>query len=186
MAEPAAGKALELLLGTVAFGCFAWGTIWYFKWEANGSRGAWAISLLSWAGYLNFVWQTIRRPAPAGWPVVCTLTVASLMLWAWTLHTARADPPTLAYTEDTPKVIFQSGPYRFVRHPFYSAYLLFWLAATLAAPGLVGALILLVLIAVYLAAARHEEAKFARSDCAAGYEPYRGRAGMFLPRLLRR
>jgi len=103
------------------------------------------------------------------------------------LRTTRANPPTLAYTEDTPKAIFfQSGPYRFVRHPFYSAYLLFWLATALADPGLVGALLLLAPVAVYFAAARHEEAKFARSDCAAGYQLYRPQAGMFLPRLFRR
>ena len=34
--------------------------------------------------------------------------------------------------EDTPASLNQSGPYRFVRHPFYTSYSLTWLAAAVA------------------------------------------------------
>jgi protein-S-isoprenylcysteine O-methyltransferase Ste14 len=178
-------KALELLLGTLCFGCFAWGTLWHFRWEANGSKGAWAISLLSWAGYLTFMWQAAMAAPRSGWQIACVLMLGAFLLWLWTVRVTRANPPTLAYTQDTPVTIFQAGPYGWVRHPFYTAYMVFWFAAALADAAWLSWLICIALGAIYFAAARHEECKFARSDHAAAYQRYAAHAGMFFPRVLK-
>ena len=76
-----------------------------------------------------------------------------------------------------------SGPYRVVRHPFYTSYLIFWVAMTLGAWSVWGIAVLVLLTAMYTVAARTEEAKFAATPMAGEYAEYRKRAGMFWPKL---
>ena len=169
------------LFGAACFACFTWGTLRHFVRKDGERRGTWAISLLSLSGFGAFAWQVLSRPVPSTWVAACVLFAASLGLWGWTLAATRATPPTLAFTGDAPSFLLHAGPYRWVRHPFYSAYLLFWTGAAAATPGLVGWAAVLVLGAVYFAAARHEEGKFAHSAFAARYAAYAARTGMFLP-----
>jgi len=77
------------------------------------------------------------------------------------------------------------GPYRYVRHPFYLSYSLFWLAGAVAVPYwpmIVGSLGMLTL---YYRAAAQEEQTIARSGLSAEYEAYKRTTGMFLPRIFR-
>ncbi len=183
MAELYPYPLLPLTLGLVCFACFTWATIRHFVWQENGSRGAWVISLLSWVGLGVFVWQVFSRPLSAVWPLACLLFVLSLWLWAWTVSRTRATPPTLAFTDDDPRFLLDGGPYRWIRHPFYSAYLLFWIGTALATQGLLGWPVVAVLGSIYWVAARQEEGKFARSALAARYRAYAAKTGAFLPRL---
>jgi len=170
-------------LGTICFACFTWGTVCHFVRKAGQENGAWVISLLSLSGLALFLARTLSGQLSQGWVVACLLFVLSIGLWAWTLVTTRVTPPTLAFTGDEPRFLVSSGPYRWVRHPFYCAYLLFWVGTAMATQGIVGWAFALVIGAVYLAAARYEEGKFARSAYATCYSAYALRTGMFHPRL---
>jgi len=143
--------------------------------------GTWAISLLSLSGFGFFLWQVLFRPLASGWIIACVLFAVSLGLWSWTLAATRSTPPTLAFTGDEPRFMLNAGPYRWIRHPFYSAYLIFWAGTAVATQGVLGWTAVLVLGTVYFVAARHEEGKFARSALAARYAAYAARTGMFLP-----
>lgn len=181
MLDDAGLSMVVAFFGTVCFACFTWGTLRHFVRRDEESQGTWAISLLSLAGFGFFVWRVLHGPPSSGWAVGCLLFAASAGLWGWALATTRATPPTLAFTGDEPRLMLNAGPYRWVRHPFYSAYLLFWTGTAVAAPGMSGWAAVLVLGAVYFAAARHEEGKFARSALAARYAAYAAGTGMFLP-----
>ncbi len=172
-----------LLPGGLCFGCFTWGTLFHFVWMKGGSVGAWVVSLLSYAAFMLFVWSVTTQTLAPGWPVACCLFVASLVLWSWTLASTRATPPTLAFTGDDPERLIATGPYRWIRHPFYTAYMLFWIGSALAMAHGLGWPGVLAIGAIYWSAARHEEGKFARSRLAPLYRAYLQSAGMFLPRL---
>ena len=167
--------------GCACFACFTWGTLRHFVRRNEEAQGTWVISLLSLGGFGFFVWRILHGMTSPGWAAGCLLFAASAGLWGWALATTRATPPTLAFTGDEPRLVLHAGPYRWVRHPFYSAYLLFWTGTAVATPGLSGWAAVLVLGAVYVAAARHEEGKFARSALAARYAAYAAGTGMFLP-----
>ncbi len=170
-------------LGTVCFACFAWGTVHHFARKAGEESWARIISLLSLLGMALFLSRTLSGQLSPGWVVACLLFVLSIGLWTWSFAATRMTPPTLAFTGDEPRLVLSSGPYRWVRHPFYCAYLLFWVGTAVATQGIVGWTFALVFSAVYLAAARYEEGKFARSAFAACYSAYALRTGMFHPRL---
>lgn len=170
------------ILGIACFTCFTWGTIRHFVWEENGSAGAWIISLLSWVGLGIFLWQILSLPLSRVWVVACLLFTLSAALWAWAVSRTRATPPTLAFTNDDPHFLLSAGPYRWIRHPFYSAYLLFWIGTALASPGLLGWAVVLTMGLIYRTAARQEERKFARSALAPRYRDYAEKTGGFFPR----
>lgn len=107
-------------------------------------------------------------------------------LYAWTIMTTRRQRLSVAFSGDQPDFLLQDGPYRLVRHPFYTAYLLYWLGAVCAAREPLLLLAVAVMAAGFAAAARREEGKFAASTLAGAYAAYRARTGMFLPRLIHR
>ena len=172
---------LVAILGAACFACFTWGTLRHFARRGRETQGTWVISLLSLGAFGFFIWRVLHGTSFPGWVAGCFLFAGSAGLWGWTLAETRATPPPLAFTGDEPRLVLNAGPYRWVRHPFYSAYLLFWTGTAAATPGLSGWAAVLILGAVYVVAARHEEGKFARSALAGRYAAYAARTGMFLP-----
>ncbi|HJV95159.1 MAG TPA: methyltransferase [Albitalea sp.] len=98
-------------------------------------------------------------------------TALGLFAWACAVNSRR--PLTVAFSSDIPEHVVTSGPYRFMRHPFYAAYCLTWVAGAVASWSWNAALAAAVMVVQYVQAARLEEAKFAASPLAHGYREYR-------------
>jgi protein-S-isoprenylcysteine O-methyltransferase Ste14 len=111
------------------------------------------------------------------------LYLASLALFWWAVSTTRSSRLSLAFSSDEPRYLLRSGPYKFIRHPFYSAYTLFWLA------GVVTTLVwwltipVVIVCVFYVRAARMEEIKFLNSDLDLDYRNYCKSTGMFFPKI---
>jgi protein-S-isoprenylcysteine O-methyltransferase Ste14 len=75
----------------------------------------------------------------------------------------------------------QEGPYRFVRHPFYAAYTLSWLAGWVASHSWLALGSTIIMVATYIVAASREERKFRTSALAAAHAAYCRRTGFMLP-----
>ena len=108
---------------------------------------------------------------------------ASLALFWWTIAATRQNRLTLAFSEDAPQHLLAAGPYKFVRHPFYAAYISFWLAGAIATMQWWLLFSVAVMSALYFRAARMEETKFAASNLNSDYARYREQTGMFFPKL---
>jgi protein-S-isoprenylcysteine O-methyltransferase Ste14 len=87
--------------------------------------------------------------------------------------------------DDEPAYIVTWGSYKYIRHPFYSAFVLAWIAGALVAPtgimlGLAG-----YACALLVYTARKEERRLANEDGQLGqeYRLYMKRTGRFLPRV---
>ena len=101
-----------------------------------------------------------------------------------TARTHRARPALWHQEDDEPVRIVREGPYRRIRHPFYSAFLLIFAGAALAAPHwLTWAAFGYTLISLNVTAAR-EERRLLDSRHGDIYRDYMAVAGRFLPRPL--
>lgn len=109
--------------------------------------------------------------------------VGSLFLFEWARQSVRGKFFSYIYSRDTPQFIWTSGPYAYIRNPFYASYMLSYIGAAMMFPGIAAFVVVAVMIAYFALAARHEERKFQSSPLAAEYEAYRRRTGRFIPRL---
>lgn len=122
-------------------------------------------------------------PVPAGRAAAAlALLGAAVMLFLWATWTNRARKLALAFAGKPPEHVQTRGPYRLVRHPFYTSYLLAFLGGGLAAGTLWLVPAIAAGIVTYWRAARAEERAFAQSALAEAYRRYASRVGMFLPR----
>lgn len=177
-------RLLLIACAVAAFASFTWAARRHFRRDGPAPPGMVLIAVISLAGFAWFSWRILTgRLAPA-WPVGVALFIASFGLFSWAVSATRATRPTLAFSPDQPRMLIRHGPYRYIRHPFYSAYVIFWTGTALATSGWAAWCLAAVIWAVYLVAARREEMKFAGSDLALAYAGYRAEAGMFLPRLI--
>ena len=137
------------------------------------------VNLAAFAWFASDVAWNWLGPA---WPAAVLLFVGAFVLFFAAVQASKAAALTLAFATDQPEVLLTHGPYRLVRHPFYSAYLTFWVAAALARPGWTPWLPTVAFGVIYWHAGRREEAKFAASRFAGAYAAYRRETGMLLPR----
>ena len=177
-------KVLVLTTFAVSFLIFGWGLASYFarpdgtprKMRLLGMIGT--TCMLIHLGVLST--SEIHRLEGAA---ASALYLAAVLVFGRAIRAAGQQRLNVAFTKRTPEFIVRSGPYRWVRHPIYTAYLLAWIAGVVAVQSWVLALTVPVLAALYVNAARAEEAMFARSRYAAEYRAYAGFTGMFFPRL---
>ncbi len=165
---------------------FAWAIRRFFVAAEGVQPGMRAIARLgavSAAAQLVVLAFSVATPPPTAFAVSGALSLLGAMLLFWSAVAANLTRPlTPPFSEDLPEHVVTWGPYRWIRHPFYAAYLLAWLGGAVA--GAQPALLLSVAVmgALYVRAARLEEAKFRVSTVALAYSAYRARTGMILPR----
>lgn len=111
--------------------------------------------------------------------------MCSLALFEWARRTVRGKFFSYVFSHDTPQFLLTTGPYAYVRNPFYVSYLLAYIGAAILFPGIATLGVLIMMGILLVKAARFEEGKFQHSSLAAEYESYRRQTGMFIPRLRR-
>lgn len=114
------------------------------------------------------------------------LALMALVLYEWTRRTVMDRHLYTGLGGEVPAAVCESGPYRFVRHPFYLSYMVAFLGAVVAFPSLETAGVCILAIALFIYMAYDDERVLLRSALAADYGAYRRRVGMFLPGVGRR
>lgn len=127
-----------------------------------------------------------RGSAGPSWAIAgISMYVAASMLFLSALEAARRVPmPRTLVDDPMPGSLVVRGPFAFIRHPFYVAYSLAWLAAPVATRGLGIAVLALVAVAVYVVAARREERQL-EIRFGDAYRIYQLGTGYVLPPLFR-
>lgn len=113
------------------------------------------------------------------------LLLSGVLFW-WTLLAFPEKGHLLAIFYYNPSdQIWTSGPYRWIRHPFYMSYILTWLAGPSVISNSWMTLISGIMVAIYYIAAKQEEKQFLNSpSISTAYESYRQHVGMFFPKIL--
>jgi len=109
--------------------------------------------------------------------------IASLLLFEWAKHSIRGKFFSYAMSRDTPDFLWTSGPYAYVRNPFYVSYLLAYFAVAILFLEVTTVAVFAAMIFFFTRTAQHEERKFQGSTLAEEYEKYCRRTGRFIPKL---
>ena len=128
----------------------------------------------------------LRGSAGPNWAIAgIAMYVAATLLFLSALEAARRVPLPRTFVDDPlPKALVTGGPFAVIRHPFYVAYSLAWLAAPVATHGPLVTLFALIAIAGYVIAARREERQL-EDRFGQAYRTYKLGTGMLLPSLAR-
>ena len=110
---------------------------------------------------------------------VVAYTIASLLFY-WSILTAQK--LDFAFSESVGTLI-TNGPFKIVRHPFYTSYIVIWATNTIIFSTPVLWISFLALLIFYYKSAIKEENLILRSIHAKEYANMRRNVGMFLPRV---
>jgi protein-S-isoprenylcysteine O-methyltransferase Ste14 len=139
------------------------------------------ITFPSFSLYSLYALATAAQPPLLLVLVSVTALTVSLALFCSAAYYTRHEKLSVVFTEDVPVMIVDQGPYRLIRHPFYTAYILLFLGSWILHRQPIGLVCLVAIAAIYTWAARMEESKFTHSKLLEAYERYRQRTGMFWP-----
>jgi protein-S-isoprenylcysteine O-methyltransferase Ste14 len=183
-ASALAAKAILLILAASCFAGFTWAILHLFRREASMP------TTMRWLGLFGSLFTIVQFLAivlsnpPLFLAVLgALLYISTLALFWWAVPFARKASLRLAFTQTQSTELLRDGPYRWVRHPFYASYMLFWISGTVATgqPWLLVSLF--VMSGFYVTAIIREESELlARADLAE-YPEYRSATGCLTPKI---
>lgn len=179
------------LIFDIVFTVMALGVIAQFIWAMNNhfkteglKPAAKLVTLISGFTILLDIYLQFRFSQPLGaFLAALPFLAAAQWLFASSVRTSSNHGLHYAFEGKRPESLLTNGPYRHIRHPFYSSYLLLWSAWAIATWSLIAILPVVALIGLYVRAALQEERGIAETSLANEYEQYRRKAGLFWPRL---
>lgn len=172
---------------TVAFFCI--GLTSYF--ERRSDRPGW-VRLLHDTGALLALAQLtgiVLFDPRSDWLVFAgiALYLGAMLVFLSAIETARSMRMQRSFIDHPlPERLLTDGPFAWVRHPFYTGYMMGALAPCVAIAHPAMIVIALPMIVIVLNAAFREERVWLSSPRADAYRQYQQRTGMFVPWLHRR
>jgi protein-S-isoprenylcysteine O-methyltransferase Ste14 len=117
--------------------------------------------------------------------VLCgtVLALCSVVLYEWARRTVIDRNFYIALGGEVPATVCETGPYRFVRHPFYLSYMIAFFGMVVAFPSVVSASVCVLNVTLFVYMAFDDERVLVRSPLGADYLSYRTRTRMFSPRV---
>lgn len=113
--------------------------------------------------------------------IVIFLLLFSLGLFWYSKQTIENVKFDVIFSKNLPEVIVMEGPYRFIRHPFYTSYILTYFGLILLNYNLIVSMLAGLLIVDYMMAADNEEKKFLASSFSEEYKVYKSKTKRFFP-----
>ena len=171
------------LLGWGAIAAQTWAMKRHFNMKET-PQGVKVISALVLASAFSLSYLGFAQAQPL-WAQLAGLGVqlsGLLVFWLAIRESAQAKL-LAAFDGGLPHGLLTTGPYGWVRHPFYTSYILHWAGGALGVCNLWGLGPGIAMTTSYFVAARDEEQKFERTEMAAQYADYRLKTGRFFPKL---
>jgi protein-S-isoprenylcysteine O-methyltransferase Ste14 len=107
----------------------------------------------------------------------------SLILFTSAIIATRQQRLHVAFSGSKSQAVIEHGPYRYIRHPFYASYILFWASAAATGQHVAGWAAAAAMMWVYALIAASEEREMLDGPIGVSYAAYISRTGRFLPRL---
>ncbi len=177
-----------LISASLCFVSFLWGALFLFKRPKPRPVSMMIVSLCI---LLTIVCQLVAIVGfyvhdPIRFSVALALYALSLVVFWRAVGAVRGYEMSYAFAPGAPRALIRQGPFARVRHPFYAAYIVAWMAGWIAT-GQWWLLAPTALTAWLLwRAANSEEAAFLASPFAEEYRAYQSTTGRFVPRIRRR
>lgn len=141
--------------------------------------------LVTW-GYFFYVFYSHEAKHDEVYWIASSLVLACLVLFFYCSAIIRSNKLSIVFSADSPEFHISRGPYAFVRHPFYTSYILTYAALAFVAQDVLLTVLCLGMFLTYYSAARYEEKKFLASNLKNSYQNYQIQTGMFFPRIVKR
>lgn len=177
---------LDLAVTLVSFAvvaAYAWSLRAHFSSPAmpDGAKVITLVVIATAAAYTLLIWLSAQ---PAWLQLVgLALELAGAWLFWRAVVASRSARLRYAFDPEGPRGLVMDGPYRRIRHPFYTSYLMFWAGWAVATASVWAIIPVIGFAVIYVTAARREEELFAATPMASEYAAYRARTGFLLPRL---
>lgn len=175
-------RAIELFLCVCTLCAFGWGMGRFFYAPSGLTPYSRLVALFGLGFALVQLWAlSYASLDPWRSTAATTLYSAALALFVWAVRACRRHRLTVIFERDVRLNLIRRGPFRYIRHPFYTAYIVFWTAGWIAtnSPGALVSVI--TMSAIYIWAARQEELRFGTSQLSADYAAYREKTGFMVP-----
>jgi protein-S-isoprenylcysteine O-methyltransferase Ste14 len=169
-----------LALAWLCFLSFAWGMVWHFRRVGKPTPAMLATALAAGACAVVQIRAVEQGPMWAPWGALLLYPLSAGLFW-WAVGATRGKVAACGQRCVSARVV-RNGPYKYIRHPFYAAYNLTWIAGALAAGSLVVTLTAVAMAAIYEGYVRQEERGFLEGGLAEDYREYRRRARRYWPR----
>jgi protein-S-isoprenylcysteine O-methyltransferase Ste14 len=143
--------------------------------------GMFLISTLSLIGVSTFMafafLFTLRDPV-----IILALIAVAFAIFIWAARHSGRKQLRLAFANDfETSGIITSGPWRYIRHPFYVSYVIFWFACARGTGHVVSLIVFDALLIIYVYSALLEEVWLQYGDHGGSYLTYQQSTGFFLP-----
>jgi protein-S-isoprenylcysteine O-methyltransferase Ste14 len=178
-----------MILPAVAFSISIVSLIWarYFFFVVRPNKGLTiarfydaTVSIQILVTYYNFLFAV---PKPLGVQIAAMVSYFSAtLLFLWSIRTAKK--LDFAFSDSVGKLI-TNGPFKLVRHPFYTSYIVVWATNTILFNSIILWISFLALVVFYYRSAQKEENLILNSPFAEDYILMRKDVGMFLPKVTR-
>jgi protein-S-isoprenylcysteine O-methyltransferase Ste14 len=132
-------------------------------------------------GYLNL--ETFLASSLYTDILVVTLNAISIGMISYTMGTHRVPLALWHQTNDAPVHIVTWGAYKYIRHPFYTSFILAETASVIALPNLVTVGGLIACILILNSTAAREEGRLSTSAFGEEYKSYITKTGRFIPKI---
>jgi protein-S-isoprenylcysteine O-methyltransferase Ste14 len=179
-------KALLLAVASTNFSLFTWAALRFFRIPSSGTpKGMRAIQVfgLIFMGLHLYMLASSSVTTSPGALIGAGLYGSALLIFLSAIAVNRRRPLGIAFQDSGPSHLVDTGPYRWIRHPFYTSYTLAWVAGPLATGAHWLWLTVGVMFGFYWAAATREERQFAQSSLTVEHDQYRQGTGMFIPKV---
>ena len=151
-----------------------------FKRPVTEPFGATFITVAAVLGTLANITLWWRLP-PADGGLALAMIALAIPLYVLAVRASHGQGFWRAFSTRTPADVVDAGIYRYLRHPFYVSYMIYWLSwCVLNSYHLVSLLIAAVMISVYVAAALKEE-RLLTLQFGQRYIQYSHQTWMFVP-----
>ena len=178
--------SLVCVIGWIIIGCHTWSLKYHFDMPVT-PPGVRVISTLVILSAIVLTFLVFHYEQPVIPQIIGTvMLIASFMMFWRTIRESTNAKLLAAFDEKLPHGLLTTGPYAYVRHPFYTSYLIQWVGWAIASWSVWGIVPVVFMTTTYYIAATGEEKKFAKTEMAADYADYVARTGKFLPKLFRR
>ena len=138
--------------------------------------------LLELFGLVSPIWAFSTMTGTSLGLVGLGLSIGSIALITFTLGTHQKRIALWHQTNDAPEHIVTHGAYKYVRHPFYSAFLLALLGITFHTLHLASLGLFVFALFILMYTARREERKLSESKFGSDYREYKRVTGRFIPK----
>jgi protein-S-isoprenylcysteine O-methyltransferase Ste14 len=175
---------LSIVLCLMLVAPFQWFTVAgakTFKRDPLADTGA-TLGLLSFfSGTLTILWTGLFHilPVQRGLPGAL-FSVLAITLYEWTRRTVLGQNFHVALAGQVSDAICNRGPYAYMRHPFYTSYLLAFVGMIIATPTPIAAAVFALNVALFVYMALDDERTLASSPLATAYAAYKARTGTLL------